>query len=108
MTVPFDLASEFHRMGILSDYFKPVPEDYLTRNGRDAVIRCVCGTETPLRHGQIEFCPGCSRVFWCGKQVYAALPPSQMEHDCQPARLTLRSGKTILADYCETCKADIG
>lgn len=106
-----NLAAEFHRAGILRDHFKQVPEDYLALPGDDARrgdvrIRCICGTETDLRRGQLASCD-CGRTFWNGAKVYAAPPAAPDDHVCEPARVTIK-GATLLADYCAICKADIG
>jgi hypothetical protein len=105
----FLATQAFARRDILTDYFRPVPDDYLafpeegTRNVR---IRCVCGAETDLSFGEMKGCD-CGRVFYCGSKVYAAPPPEPEEHHaCAPARV-FAHGTYCLTDYCAECGADL-
>jgi hypothetical protein len=103
----FNLAWDLSRQKILSDHFKVVPDDYLSRGEHGATVRCLCGLESDLSSGQVSSC-GCGRLFLSGSgRVYAAPPPLEPGHDCEAGRATLADGTVVVLDYCAECMADL-
>lgn len=93
--VSFLLAAHvYDGMNVLGDHFRDVPEDRVTRDGKDVSVACSCGSAIDLCFGQLLRCR-CERFYFNGKTVKWA--PAPEPHDCKPNE----------NGWCDECGEDI-